>query len=174
MQSQDQGQSPSRTCDVLFRFPVAFFGSPLRLLEGTPPAARLDVERQLVALARAGGPLRRALAAVAGVMYLIQERQLKRKKLGALFHRLPNIDVLDELNYRCLTIGFPLPPFGVELARVVGVGAVVQTGAVHGESRHDDQVGGERRSASCSGAGSNAVCLAVPVSTRSITSMALV
>ena len=54
-----------------------------------------------------------ALAAVAGVMYLIQERQLKQKKLGALFHRLPNIDVLDELNYRCLTIGFPLLTMGI-------------------------------------------------------------
>lgn len=54
-----------------------------------------------------------ALAAVAGVMYLIQERQLKRKRLTALFHRLPNIDVLDELNYRCLTIGFPLLTTGI-------------------------------------------------------------
>ncbi len=54
-----------------------------------------------------------ALAAVAGLMYLIQERQLKKKKLGALFHRLPNIDVLDEINYRCLTIGFPLLTLGI-------------------------------------------------------------
>lgn len=54
-----------------------------------------------------------ALAAVVGVMYLIQERQLKRKKLGSLFHRLPNIDVLDEIGYRCLTIGFPLLTFGI-------------------------------------------------------------
>ena len=54
-----------------------------------------------------------ALAAAAGVMYLIQERQLKRKRLTALFHRLPNIDVLDELNYRCLTIGFPLLTMGI-------------------------------------------------------------
>jgi cytochrome c-type biogenesis protein CcsB len=54
-----------------------------------------------------------ALAAAAGVMYLIQERQLKNKKLGALFHRLPNIEVLDELNYRCLTIGFPLLTVGI-------------------------------------------------------------
>ncbi|MHB8765608.1 MAG: c-type cytochrome biogenesis protein CcsB [Deferrisomatales bacterium] len=54
-----------------------------------------------------------ALAAAAGVMYLLQERQLKRKRLGALFHRLPNLDVLDELNYRCLTIGFPLLTVGI-------------------------------------------------------------
>jgi cytochrome c-type biogenesis protein CcsB len=54
-----------------------------------------------------------ALAAAVGIMYLIQERQLKQKKLGALFHRLPNIDVLDEINYRCLTIGFPLLTLGI-------------------------------------------------------------
>lgn len=54
-----------------------------------------------------------ALAAAVGLMYLIQERQLKTKRLGALFHRLPNIDVLDEINYRCLTIGFPMLTFGI-------------------------------------------------------------
>lgn len=54
-----------------------------------------------------------ALAAAAGVMYLIQERGLKRKRMGTWFHRLPNLDVLDELNYRCLTIGFPLLTVGI-------------------------------------------------------------
>jgi cytochrome c-type biogenesis protein CcsB len=54
-----------------------------------------------------------ALAAVVGVMYILQERQLKTKKMGALFHRLPNIDVLDAMNYRCLTIGFPLLTLGI-------------------------------------------------------------
>jgi len=41
-------------------------------------------------------------------MYLLMERELKRKKLGAIFKRLPSLDVLDDINYRCLTIGFPL------------------------------------------------------------------
>lgn len=54
-----------------------------------------------------------AVAAAAGVMYLLQERQLKRKRLGALFRRLPSLDVLDELNYRCLTLGFPLLTVGI-------------------------------------------------------------
>jgi len=54
-----------------------------------------------------------ALAAAGGVMYLIQERQLKHKRMGALFHRLPNLDVLDQLNYLCLTIGFPLLTGGI-------------------------------------------------------------
>ncbi len=54
-----------------------------------------------------------AVAAAAGVMYLIQERQLKRKRLGAWFRRLPSLEVLDELNYRCLTLGFPLLTMGI-------------------------------------------------------------
>jgi cytochrome c-type biogenesis protein CcsB len=41
-------------------------------------------------------------------MYLIQERFLKKKRLGSLYQKLPSLDVLDEINYRCLSFGFPL------------------------------------------------------------------
>jgi len=54
-----------------------------------------------------------AVAACAGIMYLIQERQIKKKKLGALYQRLPSLEVLDAINYRCLTIGFPLLTVGI-------------------------------------------------------------
>src|SRR4030067_653128 len=46
-------------------------------------------------------------------MYLLQEKQVKRKKMGAMFKRLPSLDVLDDINYRCLTIGFPLLTLGI-------------------------------------------------------------
>lgn len=49
-----------------------------------------------------------ALACVTGVMYLVQEHYLKSKHLGDLFGRLPDIQTLDYLNYRLITIGFPL------------------------------------------------------------------
>ncbi|GBE02692.1 cytochrome c biogenesis protein CcsA [bacterium BMS3Bbin06] len=49
-----------------------------------------------------------AMAAGIGVMYLVQEHFLKKKHLGSLFQRLPNLQVLDEINYRLITIGFPL------------------------------------------------------------------
>ncbi len=49
----------------------------------------------------------------AGVMYLIQEHFLKKKKLGPLYQRLPSLDKLDEINYRCLTFGFPLLTFAI-------------------------------------------------------------
>ena len=41
-------------------------------------------------------------------MYLIQEHFLKRRRLGPLYQKLPSLDILDEINYRCLTFGFPL------------------------------------------------------------------
>jgi cytochrome c-type biogenesis protein CcsB len=49
-----------------------------------------------------------AVAFGAAIMYLIQEHFLKRKRLGALYQKLPALDILDEINYRCLTFGFPL------------------------------------------------------------------
>ena len=54
-----------------------------------------------------------AVAFGAGIMYLLQEKQVKRKKMGAIFKRLPSLDVLDDINYRCLTIGFPLLTVGI-------------------------------------------------------------
>lgn len=49
-----------------------------------------------------------AVAFCTGIMYLLQEHYLKKKILGVLFRRLPSLDTLDDINYRCLTIGFPL------------------------------------------------------------------
>jgi cytochrome c-type biogenesis protein CcsB len=48
-----------------------------------------------------------------GVMYLIQERQLKRKSPGLFYYRLPSLEVLDRLNYHSLTIGFSLLTIGI-------------------------------------------------------------
>lgn len=49
-----------------------------------------------------------AMACGIGIMYLIQERNVKSKHLGGLFQRLPSLQMLDEVNYRLITIGFPL------------------------------------------------------------------
>lgn len=48
------------------------------------------------------------IAAGVAVMYLIQNYFLKTKKFGALFQKLPSLETLDEISYRCLTVGFPL------------------------------------------------------------------
>ncbi len=54
-----------------------------------------------------------ALAFASGIMYLLQERQLKGKRPGAFYYRLPSLEALDSLNYRSLTIGFPLLTLGI-------------------------------------------------------------
>lgn len=54
-----------------------------------------------------------AVAFGAAVMYLLMEREVKGKRLGSLFRRLPSLDVLDAVNSRCLTIGFPLLTLGI-------------------------------------------------------------
>jgi cytochrome c-type biogenesis protein CcsB len=54
-----------------------------------------------------------ALAFCCGVMYLVQERQLKAKKIGAITQRLPSLNVLDDLSYQSLTYGFPLLTLGI-------------------------------------------------------------
>ena len=53
------------------------------------------------------------LAAASGVMYLIQERQIKKKRLGGWFKRLPSLEVLDRINELSLKIGFPLLTVGI-------------------------------------------------------------
>jgi cytochrome c-type biogenesis protein CcsB len=54
-----------------------------------------------------------ALAFLTGIMYLIQEHYLKSRKVRGLYFLLPSLEVLDELNYRCLTYGFPLLTLGI-------------------------------------------------------------
>jgi cytochrome c-type biogenesis protein CcsB len=49
-----------------------------------------------------------ALAFCTGSMYLVQEHHVKSKRLGGLFGRLPSLQTLDEINYRLITMGFPL------------------------------------------------------------------
>ncbi len=53
------------------------------------------------------------LAFCCGVIYLIQEHQLKSKKVGLLTRRLPSLKVLDDLNYQALTFGFPMLTLGI-------------------------------------------------------------
>ncbi|MHB8067403.1 MAG: c-type cytochrome biogenesis protein CcsB [Desulfobaccales bacterium] len=53
------------------------------------------------------------LACLGGIFYLVQQRQLKAKRFGFFYRRLPSLEQLDALNYWCLTIGFPLLTAGI-------------------------------------------------------------
>jgi cytochrome c-type biogenesis protein CcsB len=41
------------------------------------------------------------------IMYLLQEHQLKAKRPGTFYYRLPALETLDHLTYRALALGFP-------------------------------------------------------------------
>ncbi len=58
------------------------------------------------------------LVFAAGVMYLIQEKELKSKHFGGWYHRLPPLSVLDDMNRMGLTFGFPIMTVGVVAAIV--------------------------------------------------------
>lgn len=47
-----------------------------------------------------------------GLMYIIQERQVKSKKLGIMYFRMPPLESMDELNFKVVAIGFPLFTLG--------------------------------------------------------------
>ena len=53
------------------------------------------------------------LAFVSGILFLIQERQLKRKTMGMLFHQLPSLETLDHMNFVAIGLGFGLLSIGM-------------------------------------------------------------
>ncbi len=46
------------------------------------------------------------IASGVGVMYLLQEREVKGKRFGVLFSRLPSLDSLDQMSQRLVRAGF--------------------------------------------------------------------
>ncbi len=54
-----------------------------------------------------------AVTFAAAIMYLIQEHQIKKKRLGSFYSRLPSLETLDSVNYYALMYGFPLLTIGM-------------------------------------------------------------
>lgn len=54
-----------------------------------------------------------ALAFCGGIMYLLQEREIKSKRFGLFYSRLPSLEALDSLNRHGLSVGFPLMTLGI-------------------------------------------------------------
>jgi ABC-type uncharacterized transport system permease subunit len=61
-----------------------------------------------------------ALACIAGVMYLIQEQQLKTRNPSSIFFRLPPITALSIANSRLLWLGFTLFTVGLTTGFLIG------------------------------------------------------
>ncbi len=59
-----------------------------------------------------------AVAFVAGIMYLIQDRLLKSKRFNVLYTKLPPLDFLDRLNQQSIVLGFPLLTLGIIMGAI--------------------------------------------------------
>lgn len=53
------------------------------------------------------------VACIAAILFLLQERQLKRKRMGRLFRSLPALETLDRTNVFALSVGFALLSVGL-------------------------------------------------------------
>ena len=59
-----------------------------------------------------------AVAGIVSFVYLIQERRLKQKrkkihKIGTGLHKLPALEILDNVSVRLIQLGFPMMTFGL-------------------------------------------------------------
>ena len=50
---------------------------------------------------------------MAALLYITQEREIKGKHFGAIFHRLPSLDTCDSIGFRSLAIGFVMLTAGI-------------------------------------------------------------
>jgi ABC-type uncharacterized transport system permease subunit len=71
-----------------------------------------------------------ALAAMLGVTYMLQFKEIKKKHLGYFYERLPSLQVLDVMNSRAVAIGWLFLTIGV----AVGVMWMAQARAVSPEN----------------------------------------
>ena len=55
----------------------------------------------------------------ASILYLMQERALKSKSSSGMFSRLPSLQVIDDIGYRSLMLGFPFMTLGLIAGSVV-------------------------------------------------------
>lgn len=54
-----------------------------------------------------------AIAALLSILYLLLFREIRARKPGFIFHRIPPLEFLDEMAYRSVTLGFLLLTFGI-------------------------------------------------------------
>jgi ABC-type uncharacterized transport system permease subunit len=71
-----------------------------------------------------------ALAAVLALLYLFEDRQLRRKQFGRMMGRGTPLETLDSLALRCVSVGFPI----FTVAIVTGAMWIARLGVLHGRA----------------------------------------
>lgn len=90
-----------------------FLGSGIgRTVVVVPPAVRSNLLPLHIGV-NVMGIAAFAIAFAAALGYVIQERALRKRQLSGVFTRLPSLDVLDNLGFRAITVGFPLLSIGI-------------------------------------------------------------
>lgn len=106
----------------LFSMPIVFLLQVIAIAlllfsdPGARPPARLDVWLEMHASTSLLAYGAFGLAGIAGVMYLVQDRQLKSRQLGRLFYSMPPIRYLMSALERLLWIGSLLLTVGIVAA----------------------------------------------------------
>lgn len=106
---------------AVFVFPLVFVLALAGALGGDAPAATRPMMQWWISIHAALFLLGYAalfLTCVAGVMYIIQERELKSKRPRAFYYRLPPLGKLDEIGYQALAAAFVMVTLGLIAASV--------------------------------------------------------
>lgn len=104
------------TAPVVFLFQLAALLLPAASSEPGVPAGRVDFWLEIHASVSLLAYGAFALACVAGVMFLVQDRLLKTHHLNALFYSLPPVNHLARAMVRLLVLGFALLTVGIAAA----------------------------------------------------------
>jgi len=110
----------------VFAFPIVFVMTLASALSQRPAAVAPILEANWVPVHVSFtlvGYAALLLAFLAAVMYLIQERELKRHQPRAFYYRLPPLETIDHLGARALTVGFPFITLGILIGAVGAAGA---------------------------------------------------
>jgi ABC-type uncharacterized transport system permease subunit len=106
-------------------FPVVFFLTFVAAVDQQPVLLTAFVQRRgwLVAhiILIFTGYAALVLSFGASLLYLVQERRLKSKNPASLISFLPALEVIDQIGYRSLLLGFPFMTLGLVTGSVVAI-----------------------------------------------------
>jgi ABC-type transport system involved in cytochrome c biogenesis permease subunit len=113
-----------------FVFPIVFVLATVATLVPGAPSRPQDITEPLprLLLGTHAGLIMLAYAAFfisfgAGLMYIIQERELKNKRFGTIFYKLPSLEACDSISFKSVAVGFILLTLGVAAGLTLGVAA---------------------------------------------------
>jgi ABC-type transport system involved in cytochrome c biogenesis permease subunit len=99
------------TAPLVWVICLAALLSPVDVVKAAPPRHSPWIEFHAAIAVLACGAF--ALGFVTGAMYLLQERQLKTRRLTSSFLLLPSIEQLDVIHFRLLIMGFGMLTIGM-------------------------------------------------------------